>query len=66
MTKKVKEVKMPNWKDADLADFVAKDLNAAIAFLCLIRDKPEILQGVTIAIEEWRKLMIENEKNKSA
>lgn len=51
----------PDWKRMDIADVVEKDLNAAIAFLSLIRDKPEILQGVTIAIEEWRKLMIENE-----
>lgn len=51
-----------NWKNFDIEDAVGKDLNAAIAFLCLIRDNPELLQMVVKSVEEWRVRMIEKEK----
>jgi len=50
------------WKNADLTQWCKKDLTAAISFLMLVNDNPEILRLVVNALEEWRVKMIENEK----
>lgn len=51
-----------DWKNFDIKAAASQDLGAAIAFLQMIRDNPQIMELVVKAIEEWRKTMIVNEK----
>lgn len=39
-------------KDIDVKKAIDQDLRAAIHFLCLLRDTPELLESVTIQLEQ--------------
>lgn len=61
-TKKTKE--NGSWKTFDISAAVKQDLSAALAFLAMIRDNPELLATVAEEIRKWRDQMIANEKQK--
>lgn len=63
--KKIDLVKGPDWKSLDVAVACSHDLNAAIAFLCLLRDNPEMMVLVVTAVEDWKKQMIAAEVKKA-
>lgn len=54
--------KLEEWKTIDLEKCIKNDLDAAMAFLGLIRTKPHIFQAIVQIIEDDRKQMVEAEK----
>lgn len=56
------EKKKVNWKDADLEKVVNRDLQCAIALLCMIRDNQAILEGIVGILEDIRDREIKDER----
>lgn len=51
-----------DWKTLDLSKVFAMDLTAAISLLSIIRDTPEVYDGVLGTIEKYRENMILKEE----
>lgn len=66
MSKKTEilETEKAAWETMDLKKAMSVDLDAAIAFLNVIRSNPEVLDAVYKVMEDWRQKMIK-EKPKS-